>query len=113
MNFRILPIVSAAELNDILPPQVRSLIAAIVPPLQNSDADCLSWAKENNGEFSIASAAHILQDPSTLTSLCSLLGVSSPLDCSCSAPLRITPLVAGLLLLRFTTVSVFSLSSSL
>ncbi|KAK7281598.1 hypothetical protein RIF29_09724 [Crotalaria pallida] len=49
------------QLNDILPPQVRSIIASIVPPVQNSDMDCLSWAAENNGEFSIASAAHILQ----------------------------------------------------
>ncbi|KAK7259052.1 hypothetical protein RIF29_24646 [Crotalaria pallida] len=51
-------------LNEIVPASLAPLIAAIVPPAIVSGSDAITWAHENSGEFSIASAVSILHDSS-------------------------------------------------
>ncbi|KAK7261029.1 hypothetical protein RIF29_27332 [Crotalaria pallida] len=43
-------------------PWMMSIIAAVVPPSVDAGADSITWAKENDGAFSIASTATFLQD---------------------------------------------------
>ncbi|KAK7244315.1 hypothetical protein RIF29_39135 [Crotalaria pallida] len=42
-------------------PKVKPLLAAVKPPLLSEENDCLAWAMENNGEFSISSAVKLNQ----------------------------------------------------
>ncbi|KAK7268618.1 hypothetical protein RIF29_21320 [Crotalaria pallida] len=52
------------QLQDLIPPSIQSIIAAVVPPSVDAGADSITWAKENDGVFSIASAATLLHDTS-------------------------------------------------
>ncbi|KAK7287220.1 hypothetical protein RIF29_00358 [Crotalaria pallida] len=47
---------------DLIPPSIQSIIAAVVPPSIDAGADSITWARENDGVFSIASSATLLHD---------------------------------------------------
>ncbi|KAK7274258.1 hypothetical protein RIF29_15341 [Crotalaria pallida] len=50
-------------LNDILPMDIKPLVAAIVPPSSNVKKDTLVWNDENDGAFSLALATTLVRGP--------------------------------------------------
>ncbi|KAK7289741.1 hypothetical protein RIF29_03628 [Crotalaria pallida] len=45
-----------------LPQEIKSILAAMIPPSMSQEDDSIAWSRETNGEFSIPSAVAILQD---------------------------------------------------
>ncbi|KAK7287467.1 hypothetical protein RIF29_00747 [Crotalaria pallida] len=43
-----------------LPQEIINILAAMMPPVMDQDADSVAWSRETNGEFSIPSAIAIL-----------------------------------------------------